>query len=79
VGGGVFHPNASGIEIAAMQIALGLVVIAPAAALLYLLLAWRRLRRPKPLPPALSFFDVIGRPGEAGTRCATRTRTIPTT
>jgi hypothetical protein len=54
----VFHPNASGIEIAALQIALGLVVLASAAPLLYLLFAW--LRRPKPLPPALSFFDVIG-------------------
>jgi hypothetical protein len=62
----VFHPNASGIEIAAMQVALGLVVIASAGTLLYLLFAMRRLRRLKPLAPPLSFFDVIGRHSEPG-------------
>ena len=32
-----------------------------------LLLVWRRLRRrPKSLPPAWSFFDVIGRRSEPG-------------
>jgi hypothetical protein len=60
----VFHPNASGIEIAAMQVALGLVVIASAGTLLYLLFALRR--RLKPLPSPLSFFDVIGRHSEPG-------------
>ena len=47
----------------ATLIALGVVTVALAGAL-FLFVRWLLRRRPKPLPPALSFFDVIGRRGE---------------
>jgi hypothetical protein len=50
--------NASSIENALMAFALGMLVIAPAAALLYLVRAWRRSRR-----QPQSFFDIIGKRG----------------
>ena len=57
----VIDANASNIENVIMMIALGLLAIVPATALLYLMLALLRLRRPNPLPSALSTGDVIGR------------------
>jgi hypothetical protein len=50
--------NASSIENALMAFVLGMLVIAPAAALLYLVRAWRRSRR-----QPQSFFDIIGKRG----------------
>jgi hypothetical protein len=41
----MIDPNANGIEIAAMLIAIDLVAVVPVAALIYLLLAWPRVRR----------------------------------
>jgi hypothetical protein len=48
--------NASSIENALMAFALGVLVIAPVATLLYLVRVWRRARRRR---QPLSFFDVI--------------------
>ena len=48
--------NASSIENVLVVYALSMLVIAPAAALLYLVRAWRRSRR-----QPLSFFDIIGK------------------
>ena len=47
----------------ATLIALGVVTVALASAL-FLFVRWLLRRRPKPLPPTLSFFDVIGRHSE---------------
>jgi hypothetical protein len=52
--------NASSIENALMAFALGVLVIAPVAMLLYLVRVWRRARRRRQRQP-LSFFDVIGK------------------
>ena len=51
----------------ATLIALGVAAVALVGALFFLLLVWwPRRRQPKPLPPARSFFDVIGRRNEVG-------------
>jgi len=44
-GAAMIDPNANGIEIAAMLIAIDLVAVVPVAALIYLLLALPRVRR----------------------------------
>ena len=49
----------------ATLIALGVVAVALVGAP-FLFVRWLLRRRPKPMPPALSFFDVIGRRSEAG-------------
>jgi hypothetical protein len=62
--------NPSSIETAlagATLIALGVVAVALMGALFFLLIVWwLRRRRPKPLPSARSFFDVIDRRSESG-------------
>ena len=56
-----YRPSDAG----ATLIALGVAAVALMGALFFLLLVWSLLRRqPKPLPPARSFFDVIGRRSE---------------
>jgi hypothetical protein len=52
----VIDANASSIENVLMAFALSMLVIAPAAGLLYLVRAWRRSRR-----QPLSFLDIIGK------------------
>ena len=49
----------------ATLIALGVVTVALVGAP-FLFVWWLLRRRPKPMPPALSFFDVIGRRSEPG-------------
>jgi len=61
--------NPSSIETAlagATLIALGVVAVALMGALFFLLVWLLLRRRPKPLPPARSFFDVIDRRSESG-------------